>query len=243
MNLIKKSWSKKDYEEFLEYLYSLKDVKYLNFNQKIITTNYEMIGIRIPLLRKISKEIVKGNYQEFLNYSFNKYYEEIMIQGLVIAQEMNIKKLKENITRYLDYIDNWAICDTFCNSLKIIKRKREEFWDFLVNLINSKEEFKMRFAIVIFLNYYLDDKYILKIFTLLPKIKTNLYYVNMGIAWLLCECYTFYPKETYEFLENSKLNSFIIKMTISKINDSYRIKKEQKKQINALKSKLLASNE
>lgn len=243
MNLIKKSWSKKDYEDFLKYLNSLRDTKYLNFNQKIITTNYEMIGIRIPLLRKISKKIIKGNYQEFLNYSFNKYYEEIMIIGLVIAQEMNIKKLKENIIRYLDYIDNWAICDTFCNSLKIIKRKREEFWDFLVNLINSKEEFKIRFAIVIFLNYYLDDKYILKIFTLLPKIKTNLYYVNMGIAWLLCECYTFYPKETYEFLEKSKLNSFIIKITISKINDSYRIKKEQKKQINVLKSKLLASNE
>ena len=243
MNLIKKSWSKKDYAEFLEYLFSLKDNKYLNFNQKLITTKYEMIGIRIPLLRKISKEIGKGNYQEFLKYSFHKYYEEIMIKGLVIAQEKNIEVLKKNIMKYLDYIDNWAICDTFCNSLKIIKEKREEFWDFLSNLINSKEEFKMRFAIVIFLNYYLDDKYIFKIFTLLPKIKTNLYYVNMGIAWLLCECYTFYPKETYAFFQNNKLNPFIIKMTVNKINDSYRIANKEKKQINALKSKLLASNE
>ena len=82
----------------------------------------------------------------------------------------------------------------------------------------------------------------MKVLALLPKIKVDYYYVNMAIAWLLCESYTFYPKETYEFLKNNKLNPFIVKMTISKINDSYRIKDEQKKKINALKSKLLASN-
>ena len=243
MNLIKNSWSKKDYQEFLEYLFSLKDSKYLHFNEKIITTDYEMLGIRIPILRKLVKEIVKGNYREFLKYSLNKYYEEIMIKGLVVASEKDISILKEEIVEYLDYIDNWAVCDTFCNSLKIIKENKEAFWDFLVELVKTKEEYKVRWAIVIFLNYYLDDKYILQVFALLPKIKVDYYYVNMAVAWLLCESYTFYPKETYEFLKNNKLNPFILKMTISKINDSYRISDEQKKKINVLKSKLLASNE
>ena len=129
MNLIKKNWSKKDYQEFLEYLFSLKDSKYLSFNQKIITTNYEMLGIRIPLLRKIAKEIGKGNYREFLKYCSNKYYEEIMIKGLIIGEEKDITILKEEILDYLDYIDNWAVCDTFCNSLKIIKESFLELFN------------------------------------------------------------------------------------------------------------------
>ena len=242
MNLIKKNWSKKNYQEFLNYLSSLKDSKYLEFNQKIITTSFEMLGIRIPLLRKIAKEISKGNYQEFLKNTLNIYYEEIMIKGLVIANEKDIATLKENIIEYLDYIDNWAICDTFCNSLKIIKKEPEEFWDFLCNLITTKAEFKIRLVLVIFLNYYLNDKYISKIFKILPNIKTNFYYVNMSMAWLLCESFIFYPSQTYDFFKNNKLNPIIIKMTINKINDSYRIKDKQKKEINVLKSKLLASN-
>ena len=36
MNLTKENWTKEDYNEFLEYLYSLTDTKFKDFSTKII---------------------------------------------------------------------------------------------------------------------------------------------------------------------------------------------------------------
>jgi len=75
----------KSYKEFLDYLKSLQDFKYKEFHSRLTFTKYEIIGIRVPILRKIAKEISKENPIKFLNNVGNKYYEEVFIEGLVIA--------------------------------------------------------------------------------------------------------------------------------------------------------------
>ena len=42
-------------------------------------------GIRLPIMRDIANRISKSNIEEFLKYAQDKYYEEVMIQGLVIS--------------------------------------------------------------------------------------------------------------------------------------------------------------
>ena len=87
--MIPKIWNKETYKEFIKYLKSLEDLKYKDFNKSIVlNSKYEMIGIRLPIMRDIAKKISKTNLEDFLKYSDNKYYEEVMIQGLVIS---NIK--------------------------------------------------------------------------------------------------------------------------------------------------------
>mgnify|MGYP003305544549 CR=1 FL=1 len=53
------------------------------------------------------------------------YYEEIMLKGMIIGlnKKLEWKNIERYINEFVPKIDNWAICDTFCSSLKIINKK------------------------------------------------------------------------------------------------------------------------
>ena len=59
----------------------------------------------------------------------------------------------------------------------------------------------------------------------------------MAVAWLLSICYIKEKEATINYLKNSHLDDFTLRKTISKINDSYRVSKEEKEQLK--RSKLL----
>ena len=73
------------------------------------------------------------------------------------------------ITKYLPKIDNWAICDTFCAGLKITTKYKSEMWDLINEYLNSENEFEVRFAIVMILNYYIEESYLEKNFKIFIK--------------------------------------------------------------------------
>ncbi len=223
------NWEK-DYNLFLDYLYSIKDIKYKEFNSKIITTNYEILGIRIPILKKISKEIFKGDYKSFLNIP-NKYYEIVMLKGFIIGCINNLQELDNYFNDFIKLIDNWAICDSFCASLKIVKTNREYFLTIIYKLVNLKSEYIIRVGLVLLLDYYVLKEYLEDIFNILNKINSDLYYVNMAKSWLICEVFTKYEKEALLFLENNNLDKFTINKAISKIRDSYKVSEKMKKYV------------
>lgn len=241
MNLEKIEWNKKTYQEFIRYLKSLSDINYRDFNLKTITTNYEMLGIRLPLLRKMAKEISKGNKEEYLKYSDNNYYEEVMLKGFVIASIKEQEVLLNYLDDYVSLIDNWAICDSFSNSLKIVLKDKDYWFLYFKKYLQSPEEFQVRLGLVTYLNFFVEEKYLEEIFKLIDKIKLDKYYVNMGIAWLLCECFTKYPTETLNFLLKSQINTFTFNKTISKIRESFRVSNEMKESL--LKMKRRDKNE
>ena len=55
MKLNNIKWNKDSYNEFINYLYSYQDIKYRKFHKKLILDD-KLIGIRIPILKKISKD-------------------------------------------------------------------------------------------------------------------------------------------------------------------------------------------
>ena len=85
MELDKIVWNKNSYNEFIKYLYSLSDKEYKKFSSKITITNLKIIGIRVPILRNISKKILKTNVEDYFKLVNNKLYEEVFIYGLVLA--------------------------------------------------------------------------------------------------------------------------------------------------------------
>lgn len=224
----------KSYKDFIKLLKSKQDKNYKDFHQKLTFTKYEIIGIRVPVLRKIAKEIIKSDYKFFLKEVQNKYYEEILIEGLVIAS-LEFGEFSKYIQNFIKKIDNWAICDSFCNSLKFIKNNPGKYFDYFKSYIASNDEFTIRVGLVIFLNYYISQEYIEKIFELLDNIKADKYYVNMAIAWLLAEMYIKYPSETRGYLSVTKINDFTFNKTISKICDSYRVSREIKEELKKLR--------
>ena len=160
-----------------------------------------------------------------------------MIKGFVIANIQDKETFLKYIEGYVDLIDNWAICDGFCNSLKLIEKDKKFWFAYFTKYLKSKDEFRIRVGLIVLLSFYINSTYLEKIFSLLDEIKVDKYYVNMGIAWLLCECFTKYKELTLKYLLKSKINTFTFNKTISKIRDSYRVSLEDKEYLNSLKRK------
>lgn len=231
-----KTWNKEDYEKFIKDLISLQDISYKEFHSSLVlNSKYEMIGIRMPIMRKIAKKISKTNIEEFLQYVQDKYYEEVMIQGLVISHIKDENQFYEHFKTYINKIDNWAICDSFCNSIKIIRKYEEKYLKYAIESALNKEEFISRVGLVMILNHFINKKNLDIIFDILNRIESEKFYINMAEAWLLCEMYIKFPKETMSFFEKNNLNKFTQNKAISKIHDSYRISKEEKELLNNFK--------
>ena len=235
-NISELKWTEAVYRNFIEYLKSLKDDKYKEFHSSLVTNSrYEMIGIRVPIMRKIASDIAKTDIEEFLKYVQDNYYEEIFIQGIVISFLKDEKSFYYYFKKFIKKIDNWAICDSFCNSIKIVRKYKAKYFEEALEMAMDKDEFVSRAGLVIILNHFIEEKNLKAIFKTLNVIKSDKFYINMAQAWLVCELYIKFPKETEEFLKKNKMNDFTQNKAISKIRDSYRIDKEKKDYLNTLK--------
>lgn len=236
MNLVKENWTRKDYEDFISYLKSIGNQDYIKFSKKIIKEETNMLGIKVPILKEIAKEIVKGNYKSFLQINKNIYYEELFIEGLIIGYIKEKRDFDLYLDRFVKKIDNWAICDTSAANMKRIKKNQDVYLPQIIEYAKSKEEYIVRFALVCLLDHYKEDKYINIIFQIINSVTVDTYYVNMSIAWLLCEMFIHHKEQTLKFLNNLKINTFTFNKFISKCCDSYRVSKEDKMFLKALKN-------
>ena len=99
-----------------EKLFILKDDEYKKFQSKLMpTVNSNMIiGVRVPVLRQLAKEIFKsGEYVGFLNALPHKYYDENNLHAFIIEQIPDFNTALLETEKFLPYIDNWATCDMF----------------------------------------------------------------------------------------------------------------------------------
>lgn len=236
MNLIRDSWNEKDYKEFINYLFEIRDIKYKDFHSGLGVGN-SVIGIRTPILKKIAKDISKGNYRKFLNLLGEEYYEEITLYGLIIC---NIKEIEESVKYlniYKERINNWASCDLFCASYKIVTLNKDYFWKYINDNISSDNLWVRRMCFVFILSYYIEEDYLEDIFKLCDKYNMKEYYVQMALSWLISICYIKYPSATIKYIMNNKLDDFTHNKAIQKIRESYRVSREDKDYLNKLKRK------
>lgn len=225
------NWNDTSYNKYINYLISIKEDKYQKFTSKLTKTKYEMLGIRIPTLRLIAKDIIKGNYLEFLKYSKCMYFEEVMIKGLVIASIKDEEIFDKYFIEYIKLIDNWSLCDTFCNSIKIIRKYPNKYFGICKKLCQSKDEYFIRVGLITILSHFVTDNYIDDIYEILDNLNSDTYYVNMGAAWLLCDLMIKFQSKTLKYLENTELSDEIINLGIKKMRESFRINKELKEDL------------
>lgn len=213
--------------ELIKILKENEDIEYKKFSERIIDTNYPMIGVRTPILKKLSKNVSK----DILELNNEKYYEEVLLKLFVISNIKDKEEYDKFFNKYIYKIDCWSLCDSFVTASKIIKKNKEYYFNVVEELLKDDYLFAVRVGLVILLNYYVEEEYLSKIFDLVDNINREEYYIKMAIAWLLSICYIKYPKETSKYLDNTKIDDFTYNKTISKICDSYRIDKETKQEL------------
>lgn len=225
--------------EIRKKIEELADEKYREFHGGLCPEVSGIIGVRVPLLRNLAKEIAKDDWKTYLDNAVDNSYEETMLQGMVIGlSKMNLEEFQYYLKRFIPKIDNWAICDTTIAGLKLTKKYRAEMLEFLQSYLQSNKEFEIRFAIVMLLDFFIVDEYIDSVLERLNNVKHTGYYVKMAVAWAISICFIKYPEKTMQLLEENNLDNFTYNKALQKITESYRVDEKVKAKIRMMKRKV-----
>lgn len=230
---------KKVRNELLKY----QDIEYAKFNSKLCpNTKKEIIGIRIPTLRKLAKDFAKNEdrksyLEEALNDFEDKYFEEVIIQGFILGYaKMELKDKLFYVKKFIPKIDSWAISDTFIPTFKFKANDLFYVWKFILPYIKSNKEFEVRFAVIMMLDYFINDEYVDRVIEEIDKINCSEYYAQMAIAWTLAEIGIKYQNKAITYLKSeNNLDKFTYNKSLQKMIESYRIDNETKNMLRKMK--------
>ncbi len=220
-----------------EELISLSEEKYKIFSLNLIPGCDNMLGVRIPILRKLASKIIKEDYEAFLNDE-ELYFEEVMLKSFVITKlklplEEKFKLLKIHIPK----ITNWSLCDSLCSSLKIKDDEKIEYFNFIKQYLYSNNTYDIRFGLVTLLGYYITEEYLEISFKIFDEVKCEDYYVKMALAWAISMYFVKYPDETMIYLKNNSLDVWTYNKSLQKIIESYAVSADTKCKIKEMKRK------
>ena len=203
------------------------DPAYREFVKPYIKTDKNILGVRIPILHKLAKEIALKDPDAYLVEREDAAYEETLLRGLVIAYARKDNAWRfEALRAFIPLVSDWAVCDVACAALKPLRREREAFLVFLQPYLTSKKEFEIRFALVALMDHFLTPEYARRFFKEISKADTTAYYAAMGLAWGIATAMRKFPKETADYLKKTKFSPELKKLMIKKIRESRAVPAE-----------------
>lgn len=221
-----------------EILEGMAEPKYQQFSAALLPNVDNLLGVRLPLLRKLAQKIAKEDWRSYLKSNDTCYFEETMLQGMILGYvRADVKEILTYVVEFVPRIDNWSVCDSFCSGLKFTKNHKELVWEFLQPYLASTQEYEIRFCVVMLLSFFIEEEYIDLLLLRLNALRHEGYYAKMAIAWALSLCYVKFPETTWPYLQNSQLDTFTYNKALQKITESYRVDVECKTKIRSMKRK------
>ena len=105
----------------------------------------------------------------------------------------------------------------------------------LEKYLASENEWEIRVALVIMLDYYLDDEYIDRVLERCDSVKNDAYYVSMAKAWLVATAVAKCKDKAMAYLLDNSLDNDTFNKAIQKCIESRRIDNETKDYLRTLK--------
>ena len=98
-------------DKVLNDLTNLIDNKYQEFSKKLSPdTNYKVLGIRVPDLRKLVKTYKDYDVANYLLEDSFTSLEECQLYGMLLNnQKFTFNEYKPYLEKYINKIDSWAI--------------------------------------------------------------------------------------------------------------------------------------
>ena len=202
---------------------------YAAFNQRIVNTKMQVIGVRVPDLRRLARELAPdmsaADISELLTAQ-NESFDYVLLCGLLITHVRIDDQTAINLTKqYLPHVDSWAHIDVF-----VEKKRRfasEAWWDFALECLQSEAEFTVRYGVVSLMTNFLDEARIDQVFAALRGIKHDGYYVKMALAWLYATAAVNFFELTLAELENGHIDAWTRNKAYQKMRESRRFTPRQ----------------
>ena len=212
---------------------------YAEFNKRIVNTKMSVIGVRVPDLRRLARELASdvgaAEISELLTVQ-DESFDYVLLCGLLITQARLDDQTTIDLTKqYLLRVDSWAHIDVF-----IEKKRRftgESWWNFALECLQSEAEFTVRYGVVSLMTNFLDEAHIDQVFSLLQNVRHDGYYVKMALAWLYATAAVQFFELTLAELENGHIDTWTRKKAYQKMRESRRFTPEQQDIIASYRAK------
>lgn len=220
-------------------LEELAEPKFQAFSATLLPGTGNILGVRLPTLRQMAKEICHGDWRDYLNHATEDTFEETMLQGLVIGfAPCSLDETLALAQAFVPKITNWSLCDAFCAGLKKkVRQNPQAFWVFLQPYLVAREEYALRFGVVMLLDHFVTAEYIQQVLHILEETRHPAYYVRMAVAWAISICFVHFPQETMAMLQTSQQDTFTYNKALQKITESLRVDPQTKDIIRKMKRK------
>ena len=202
---------------------------YAAFNKRIVNTKMPVIGVRVPDLRRLARQLAPdisaADISELLTVQ-DESFDYLLLCGLLITYARFDDQTAIDLTKqYLPRIDSWAHIDVF-----IEKKRRfagESWWNFALECLQSEAEFTVRYGVVSLMTNFLDEAHIDQVFVALQNVRHDGYYVKMALAWLYATAAVHFFELTLAELEHGYVDVWTRNKAYQKMRESRRFTPEQ----------------
>ena len=227
-----------DMDAIQEKLFALQDLNYRQFQAKLMPTvdPEQIIGVRMPALRKLAKEL-KGTAEAeaFLDALPHRYYDENNLHGLLLCARSGYEETVAGLEDFLPHVDNWATCDLL--SPRAFRSHPPQLPGQLRRWLDSGDTYTVRFGLEMLMSFYLDECFRPEYLDWAAEVKSEEYYVRMMVAWYFATALAKQYDTVLPYLTGRRLEQWTHNKTIQKAVESYRITPEQKDALRALRWK------
>ena len=223
-------------DKITEKLFAMQDIKYRDFQVKLIpgADPDTFIGTRTPQLRSLAKEMLRsGDADEFLEELPHRYFDENQLHGFIICEVKDFDRAMALTEKFLPYVDNWATCDQL--SPKAFKKNKAVLAEKAKEWIASDKTYTVRFGIGMLMSHFLDDDFAPEYMEIVAAVKSDVYYVNMMIAWYFATALAKQYSHAVKYIEDGVLSPWVHNKTIQKARESFRVSDEHKEYLKKLK--------
>ena len=223
--------------DITQKLIQMQDLKYRDFTSPLIpnVAKENMIGIRLPGIKKLAKELYKsGEYIEFINNLPHTYFEEYHLHSYILSEIKDFDTFICEIEKLLPYIDNWSVCDSL--RPRCFVKNKEKALLYVKKCLESNHRYTKRFAIEMLMVHFLNEDFKAEYLELVSKVDGEDYYLKMMVAWYFATALAKQYDETLPYIENHVIeDKWTHNKAIQKALESYRVSDDKKALLKTLK--------
>ncbi len=213
--------------------------EFVQFSRRILQTKRQILGIRMPELRKLARQIAQSRRfcvgvrdLEWLmrNMHADRPYEYVLLCGLMIDCAVYTEfdeATRISLTKtYLQVVDSWAQVDSI--AVKDKRHATKAWWDFSLECLSDEREMVVRYGVVSLMANFLDDEHIKPVIERVRRVSHEGYYVKMALAWLYATMAVDYFDPTMAELASDNVSDWVRRKAYRKCLESRRFSPEQR---------------